>query len=243
MLATILAALFVVLTLILSLIPYALLRVMAPFVPNRLRKAYLQRVSSVWSRYICALALESITIEGLDKLPERNALFVGNHQSYFDIPLLLAYVPRQLAFIAKTELDRVPILNLWMKAFGGVLLNRSDIRQSYEAINRAIASMETGQDMVIFPEGTRSRNGQVATFKKGSLKMALKADVPIVPFTLDGSGRLYEYNSMRIRKSAVRLIIHDPIFPQDLNRDQARDLADLVHGIVEGPILAHQTRP
>ena len=129
-----------------------------------------------------------VNVYGIENLPEdKNILFVSNHQSNFDILLLLAYLPVPKAFVAKVELEKLPFINQWMKRIHCLFMDRNDIKQSAQIIIEGIKQLKSGINMVIFPEGTRSKTGKLGEFKGGSFKSARKTKCPIVPLTTDGT--------------------------------------------------------
>ena len=109
-----------------------------------------------WSRRILKITGVQLTVTGLENIPKDSAcVFVGNHRSYYDIPLLLAALDAPHGILAKEELEKIPLLNRWMKLLGCVFVQRDDIRASVRALNDATAIVESGRSFVIFPEGTR----------------------------------------------------------------------------------------
>ncbi len=123
-------------------------------------------------------------------IPDEPVLFVSNHQGSFDIPLLLGYIDKPKAFIAKWELRYLPFIGSWMKELGCIFIKRNDFRQTLKAFKGAGEVFKKGQSLVIFPEGTRSRSSKLGEFKRGSLKIALREKVPVVPVTIKGSYKL-----------------------------------------------------
>ncbi|NLM03618.1 MAG: 1-acyl-sn-glycerol-3-phosphate acyltransferase [Clostridiales bacterium] len=154
----------------------------------------------------------SIEVHGLENIPEDGAvLFVSNHQGYFDIPVLLVSIPKTLSFLAKIELKSWPIIGKWVDHIEGVYIDRQDIRQSLRAINSTAEKLKSGQSMVIFPEGTRSKSRELNPFKPGSLRAAQKANVPIIPITIDGTYKILEGSKKKLAPANVKLYIGKPI--------------------------------
>jgi 1-acyl-sn-glycerol-3-phosphate acyltransferase len=169
-----------------------------------------------WSRNLLKLAGGRTEIRGLENLPPEDAfLLVANHQSNFDIPLLLAEIPLPIAFIAKIETLKIPLVSQWMTFMGCLFMDREDFRQSVGIINEASKKMAQGYNYVIFPEGTRSPDGRLGDFKAGSIKMALKARRPILPVTIDGSIKMMKKGEKGIHPGRVVLTIHPPITPEE----------------------------
>lgn len=183
---------------------------------------------SDWARYMVKISGSTVEIVGEDLIPQDTAVvFVGNHQGYFDIPILLGYIKKTKAFIAKIEILKVPILSQWMKLMQCTFLDRKDMRQSVRAMREAVETVKKGYSLVIFPEGTRSKGGPVAEFKAGSFKLAIKAGVPIVPITIDGSWRIFEHTG-KFAKSHVKVTIHPAIPIADLSREELTELPNIV---------------
>jgi len=191
-----------------------------------------------WARSLVGFAGVTVMIKGEEKIPEGPVLFVSNHQGNFDIPILLGYIDKPKAFIAKIELLKLPMIRTWMIHMKCVFLDRSDIRQSLRIINQAAEYLKEGYSMAIFPEGTRSKCETLGTFKPGSLKLAMKAGVPVVPIAISGSYRIMEQNGFIIKPAHVVVTIFDPIPTQGLAKEQAEELPERVRGIIEQGLLA-----
>ena len=135
-----------------------------------------------WSRGILKVTGVSLVVEGLENIPKDTAcVFVGNHRSYYDIPLLLASLDKPHGVLAKEELEKIPLLNRWMKLLGCVFVQRDDLRASVRALNDATAIVESGRSFVIFPEGTREKEGKLLPPKSGLFVIAAQAGVDVVP--------------------------------------------------------------
>ncbi|WP_407311223.1 lysophospholipid acyltransferase family protein [Desulfosporosinus sp. SB140] len=191
------------------------------------------RIAMNWARSLIKFAGVKVTITGEEKIPSGTVLFVSNHQGNFDIPLLLGYINKPKAFIAKVELLKIPLIRTWMTHMQCVFMDRSDIRQSLKVINQAANHLKDGYSMVIFPEGTRSKGETLGEFKPGSLKLGLKAGVPIVPITIRGSYKIMEQNGFIIKPAHVEIIISDPIPTSGLTKEQATELPEKVFQRIE----------
>jgi len=175
----------------------------------------------------------TIHIVGTEKIPDGPVLFVSNHQSNFDIPLMLSFVNKPKSFIAKIELANIPLLSSWMKAGNCVFIDREDPRQSLRVINEGIEILKRGHSMVIFPEGTRSKGPQMQDFKKGSLRLATKSGVPIVPVTISDSYKMFEANNGRIKPAKVTITVSDPMYTNQLTKEEENSLSDKVYEIIK----------
>lgn len=191
---------------------------------NKMRKWCVARVKDSGIRVI---------VSGEENVPtDTNVLFVSNHQGDFDIPILVACVPKDKSFVAKAELGKAKILKRWIDYLGCVLIDRSDMKQSMKAILEAIDLIKKGKTMVIFPEGKRSRSSQIGEFKAGSFKLATKTNVPIVPITIDGSYKVKEQNNNIIIPADVTVHIHEPIITKNLSKQEKDNLPELVKSII-----------
>lgn len=225
-------------TLILSLI----LNIRVHFLTKRGRtkdaELFTNKITSAWAGLTLKLTGSKIDVIGLENVPkDQTVLFMSNHQSYFDIPILMNRIETPKGFIAKKELGSWIGIRVWMKNMQCVFMDRSDMRKSAEAIVKGINILKSGHSMVIFPEGTRSKGGKTHEFKSGSFKLATKTKVPIVPITIDGSYNLLELNNDgKIKKGAVKVIIHKPIYVADLTKDELIELPKKVEEIILSPL-------
>lgn len=200
------------------------------------RDAVVHEQVTHWARFVLALAGGEVEVVGEEKIPQDTAVvFVGNHQSYFDIPILLGFISKPKAFISKIEILKVPFLSVWMRLMQCTFLDRKNMRQSIEAMNEAAKTVQKGYSLVIFPEGTRSKGKGFGSFKAGSFKLALKTGVPIVPVTIDGSWRLFE-EKCHVARATVRLTIHDPVPTANLSREESQELPALIQSRVQSAL-------
>lgn len=174
-----------------------------------------------------------VMVKGQEKLPDEAVLFVANHQGLFDILLLLGHLGKPVGFIAKKEIKKIPIINSWMELIHCIFIDRSDRRQSIRAINQGIGYLQEGHSLVIFPEGTRSRGRNLNEFKPGSLRLATKANVPIVPVAIDGTYHMYEEGNNRVKASSISLTIEEPIYPEQYKDKNSKELAKQLQMAIE----------
>jgi 1-acyl-sn-glycerol-3-phosphate acyltransferase len=177
---------------------------------------YAFRITHFWGRVTILSTLSKVRVVGRENLvkPERLCV-ISNHQSLFDIPLLMGWLNIPLGFIAKQELRKVPIVSGWITAIHSAFIDRSNARKAIDSINSGIESIRRGHRIVIFPEGTRSKDGRLSEFKPGSLKLATSAEAVILPVTISGSRRIFE-ETKHIRNSSLVLTIHKAIYPEDV---------------------------
>ncbi|MDR5658350.1 lysophospholipid acyltransferase family protein [Serpentinicella sp. ANB-PHB4] len=196
------------------------------------KRLFTHKISQNWAKKLINITGSSIDITGIEHIPDEGpVLFVSNHQSNFDIPLLLGYLPKPIGFVAKIELKKIPIISTWMKYGDCVFIDRKDVRQSLRTINKASEILKSGHSMVIFPEGTRSKSNQLGTFKPGSLKLAEKAGVPIVPITIHNSHEVYESNNNKIKPTNIKITISKPIFAKRDNKNEKSTIIQVYESI------------
>jgi len=186
-----------------------------------------------WGSNLIRSAGGEVTVVGEEKLDGiETVCFISNHQSYFDIPIMLGFIKRPKAFLAKVEILKVPILSKWMQLMHCVFIDRKNIRQSVTAIREATTNLIQGTSMVVFPEGTRAKDGVLGEFKSGGFKMAVSAGVPIVPIAVDGAYKFFEGKKNEKGPVKVRLVIGDPIVTAGLSKIEIAALPDKVKEII-----------
>jgi len=175
-----------------------------------------------------------VSVEGLENIPkDQSVLFVSNHQSNFDIPLLLGYLKKPIGFIAKMEITKLPIVPDWMEQMHCVFMDRSDRRQSLKAIKEGVEKLQNGHSLVIFPEGTRSKTSQVGEFKSGSFHLATKSGVPVIPVRIEGTYNILEANGNRIKPANITLKVFPPVYPEKIGITDAKELSNYIKEIIE----------
>ena len=179
-----------------------------------------------WSRGILHVTGARMTVEGQKNIPAGPCVFVGNHRSYYDIPILLTALDAPHGILAMEELEKNPLLNLWMKLLGCVCVKRDDIRASVKALNDATAIVESGRSFVIFPEGTRYKGeeGGAGEFKAGAFRIAIKTGVPVVPVAISGARGLFEAHGNRTTPGTVRIRVLPPVQPAGMSRAEPQEL-------------------
>jgi 1-acyl-sn-glycerol-3-phosphate acyltransferase len=153
-----------------------------------------------------------IEIIGLEKIdPQCSYIYMSNHQSNFDIPVLLSRLTVQFRWLAKAELFRIPIFGRGMRGAGYISIDRSNRKSAFQSLAKAAEIIRNGTSVLVFPEGTRSTDGYLQSFKKGGFILAVDAGVPIVPIVIQGTHALMRKEGWLIRRSSVRVEIKDPI--------------------------------
>lgn len=198
---------------------------------KKMQKVVINNATRIWSKIAIFITGNRVRKFNTDVVPEGTVLYVVNHQGYFDIPALMSTLPKSPAFVAKVELEKIPMISYWMKKMGCLFMDRGNMRQSLKIILQGIEMLKDGQSMVIFPEGTRSKSNEVGEFKAGSLKLAMKAGVPIVPVTLKNSFKVFEEHN-RIRTAEVSIKFHEPIYTEHLSKEEMANLHVEVRNII-----------
>ena len=170
------------------------------------------RASKVWGQNALWAAGVPHRVVGLDGIPvQRPLVFACNHQSWFDIFQLAAALPGSLRFVAKKELERVPVMGRAMRKSGHVFIDRQNRERAFGAYEEAAEAIRAGISAVVFPEGTRSRTGELLPFKKGPFVLAIAAQVPLVPVYSAGTFTLLPKGSLRLRPHPIALLFGKPI--------------------------------
>jgi 1-acyl-sn-glycerol-3-phosphate acyltransferase len=161
-----------------------------------------------WGKSILRVSGIKVQIKGLENLaPERPCVFMCNHQSNFDILVLFSALPAQFRWIAKAELFRIPLFGRAMRGAGYISIERKDRKKAIQSLKEAAVRIRNGVSVMIFPEGTRSPDGNIGEFKKGGFILAWDAGVSIVPIVINGTWAIMSRDSLKITPGKVRLTI------------------------------------
>jgi len=166
-----------------------------------------------WARSLLWFARTKVEIQGLDKIDINGSyVFVSNHLSYMDTPVVFSSIPLQFRFLAKKGLFQIPFLGWHLKTAGHIAVPREDPRSSLRTLSRAAELIQTHAiSLLIFPEGGRTMDGELHEFKDGATYLAIKAQAPLVPLALIGTREILPMGSATIHRGSVRLLIGDPI--------------------------------
>lgn len=178
---------------------------------------------------------------GHENVPENTAvLYVGNHNSYFDILLTYSMCPGLTGYVAKAEMLKVPLLRDWMKRLYCLFLDRSDIKAGLKTILTGIEYIKKGISICIFPEGTRSKDGKMQPFKEGSLKMASKTGCPIIPMAITNSAEIWENHMPKMKPCRVIVEYGTPIYPKELTKEEQKFLGAYVQQKIQEMLDTHK---
>jgi 1-acyl-sn-glycerol-3-phosphate acyltransferase len=185
-----------------------------------------------WSRLILVTTGVRVEVTGLDRLePGRTYVFVSNHQSIYDIPILFWSLPYQLRIIAKESLGNIPFLGWHLRRTGHMLVDRRRPDRS-RIFGWASRLTSSGLSLIVFPEGTRSRDGRVGRFKGGGFLLGLQAGLPIVPLSIIGSRHVMLKGRLATYPGAVRLVVHDPIDTRELSGLHPKEFGERVRRVI-----------
>ena len=203
------------------------------------------RINQFWTWLILHMGKVRLRVTGLDKLDETHSyIFMVNHQSNIDIPVLVqGLVQFQLRWIAKKELLRVPFFGWAMWASKHVTVDRNDPLDAVKSLKRAQERLAAGISIVVFPEGTRSKDGKLLRFKKGGCLLAAQAGTSIVPLTIIGSGKVLPIGAWRLQPGTIDVIVGEPISVAGFRPGNLRILTEQIRTVIEGNLVQGQTLP
>jgi 1-acyl-sn-glycerol-3-phosphate acyltransferase len=215
-------------------VPLALLTIAFGMVDRYGKRVY--RINQFWTWLILRLGGVSLRVRGLENLDARQPyIFMANHQSNVDIPVLIqSLVHFQLRWIAKKELLRVPLFGWAMWATKHITVDRADPLDAMKSLERAKERLGAGISVVVFPEGTRSRDGRLLPFKKGGFLMAAKTGAQIVPVAIVGSAALLPSGAWQLRAGTVEVFIDRPIASKGYRAGKLKSLSDQVRQVIAG---------
>lgn len=186
-----------------------------------------------WARMLCWVNGVTVEVRGLEKIDlARPYIFAANHQSQFDIFALQGYSGFDFRWMAKKELFRIPLFGWGMKLAGYIPVDRSGGKKAVKSLDEAAQRIAGGISVIIFPEGTRSRDGEIHPFKAGGMVLAIKSKVPLVPVAIEGTYEVLPKGKMLAKSGHVIINIGDPIKTADYSKKQKHELAERLHDAV-----------
>lgn len=208
---TLLVAIFLIFYWIFSLPMYLILYIISKKSPQK-RAEISQHIVVRAFKMILFICGVKITVKGLERVPEEGAcLFVFNHRSYFDILAGYTTAPKYLGFVAKKEMQHIPCISHWMRFMHCLFLDRTNTKEGMKTVLKGIELLKSGHSIFIAPEGTRNHKSEMLKFKEGSLKMAEKAKVPVVPVAMSNMDSILEQHIPWIHKGHVIVEYCEPI--------------------------------
>lgn len=194
---------------------------------------------------IIKLAGIELTVIGEENISEGPVLYIGNHRSFFDVPITYPRCPIRTGYIAKKEMEKVPLLSTWMKRLHCLFLDRNDLKQGLKTILTAIEKVKSGISICIFPEGTRNKNEDeldMLPFHEGSFKIAAKTNCPIIPMAISGSADIWENHFPRVKKTHVILEYGKPIYIDQLEKEDKKHLGAYTQNIIHEMLVKNKAQ-
>jgi 1-acyl-sn-glycerol-3-phosphate acyltransferase len=192
----------------------------------------IHRIARIWAKILLLLSSTRVEVIGSENvLIGKPQIFMSNHQSDFDIFVILGFVPGQFRWIAKKELFKIPIFGSAMRNAGYIEIDRQNHEKAMKSLDIAAQKIREGKSVMTFPEGTRSKDGLIKPFKQGMFHLAIKAGVPIVPVTIIGAGAIMPSRSLRINPGKVTVVIDKPI---DVTGYTVENRAQLIERVRNG---------
>ncbi len=182
-------------------------------------------VIRTWARLLLFFAGVKVKVEGKENIKEgRPYVYMSNHLSTFDIPASIAFIPGTARFVAKKELFKVPFFGQGMNLVGIIKIDRGNSAEARKTIEKAAETVNSGVSVIFYPEGTRSEDGNVQSFKKGGFVLALNGGIPIVPIAINGSRDIMKKKSLRLNPGAIRMQFLPPVETQNYNYEERNAL-------------------
>jgi len=173
---------------------------------------FVHREQQFWSRAFFRLMLLSVSVDGIEHIkPNQSYVFVANHQSMFDVWLIYGWLPVVFKWLMKAELRRVPFVGIGCKAAGHIFVERRNAKASVESLQQIEKQLTGGVSTVIFPEGTRTLNGEIGRFKRGAFQIALDLGLPIIPLSISGCYEIMPKGAIAVRRHRAHLHIGEAI--------------------------------
>ena len=186
-----------------------------------------------WARTLLLIAGARVTVRGSEHLQSGcTYIFAANHQSYFDIPVAFGYLPANFRIMAKATLFHIPFLGWHLRRSGHMPIARDNPRRAARSLLEAATHVRAGTSVFVFPEGGRTPDGQMKEFKAGTFLLAIKAGVPMIPVTINGTRAVLKMNSFHVRPGRVEMTLHPPVSTEGLHSHSADALCAQVREII-----------
>ena len=192
---------------------------------------FAHRCARAWAGLILKTTGVHVRVSGLEHLqPGRSYVFAANHQSIYDIPIVFTSIPFQLRIVAKESLGRIPFMGWHLRRAGHLLVDRRN--PGADIVQKMRRLVGESSSLIVFPEGTRSVDGRLGRFKKGSFLVAIDAGLPVVPVSISGSRHVMKKGQLTVRRGEVELTIHPPLPTADVKREEVMAFAGHVRQTV-----------
>jgi 1-acyl-sn-glycerol-3-phosphate acyltransferase len=203
------------------------------------------QISRIWSRMLLTVSGVKMRIDGLEKIdPGTTYVFVANHRSFMDIPVLLAHLPLQFRFLAKKGLFMIPFLGTHLRRAGHLPVVKDNPRASLRSMSDAVRLLrEQGMSVMLFPEGGRSKDGVLQEFIEGAAYIAVKSGVPVIPIAMTGTREVLPMGSLQVMRGVVHLRIGEPIPTANLILKDRATLTQTMHDRVADLLRQSASQP
>jgi len=197
-------------------------------------------IARAWANVLLLISLSPVTLVGAEKLHEHEtAVYVSNHLSYYDTPVLFAKLPFQFRILAKQALWKIPFIGWYLHRSGQVPVDAKSARSAIASLNRGVATLKAGLPLVLFPEGGRAANGETQPFVSGAAYMAIKAQLPIIPLTLVGTYELLPIHTYHLKPRPLLVVAGDPIPTTGLTTRDADALTQRVYDVITATYMQY----
>lgn len=230
-------AVFLILYLILSIPVFFVEWIIGKFSPEKRDYSSLRIVQ--WGfKVILKMTGVTATVIGEENIPDEPVLFIGNHRSFFDILLTYSRCRRLTGYVAKKEMEKIPLLSTWMRYVYCLFLDRENPREGLKTILQAIEYIKQGISICIFPEGTRNKGEELTLlpFKDGAFKIATKTNCAIIPISMNNTCAIFEKQFPLVKKVHVVVEYGKPIYPNDLSKEDKKHIGTYVQNIIQETI-------
>jgi len=219
---------------ILGLITVACSVVIIIATPFDIKYTLRQRIMEIWAKLILKVSRVEVEVEGNEKIQRNKTyIFVANHLSLFDIPSTIGHINSNIRMLAKKELARIPVFGWAMYLVDHIFIDRQDRKKALKSLDKAMKKIQKKNiSVMLYPEGTRSPDGEIKAFKKGAFVMAIKSGFPVVPVTIYGSRQVLPKKSLRIKKGKIKIIIHNPIPSEDKKMSDRGEFTEQIRNII-----------
>jgi 1-acyl-sn-glycerol-3-phosphate acyltransferase len=193
----------------------------------------IHKIANLWAKILLLMSNTKVEVIGKENiLRGKPQIFMANHQSDFDILIALGHIPGQFRWIAKKELFHIPVFGAAMKTAGYIEIDRGNHEKAMKSLDEAALRIREGKSVMSFPEGTRSRNGEIKSFKQGIFHLAIKSGAPIIPVSIIGSGQIMPKRSLKVTPGKVKMVIGKPVDVKNYNIENRHELIDQVRKII-----------
>lgn len=191
-----------------------------------------------WGRILLRLSGVKLQVVGEHNIePGKRYVYVANHSSLFDIPIVFAGIPDNVRIMYKRELERIPVFGWCLNMSPLISINRSRHRDAADVLASIVTSLSSGASVLLFPEGTRSIDGTVGTFRRGAVTIASDSQTPVIPVSIIGASRVLPARSKRIRGGVVKVIIGAPVqIDAEISRTDERDVTNKLRDIISANV-------